>query len=79
LAAQSSLQRCEENKLDEKILTPTGFYNICKKNIVNIEFVYASNKDYEGDNQLLQARHSLLLVLKRLYHFQPMRIAHLYF
>jgi hypothetical protein len=39
---------------DEQILTPTAFYNFCKKNVVNIEFVYATNKDYEGEYQLLK-------------------------
>ncbi len=46
---QLSLQRCAEQKLDEQILTPTAFYDFCKKNIVNIEFVYATNEDYEGE------------------------------
>ena len=54
LAAKASLQRCAELKLDEQILTPTAFYDFCKKNIVNIEFVYATNEDYEGEYQLLQ-------------------------
>ncbi len=40
-SAKTSLQRCAENKPYEQILTPTAFYNFCKKNIVNIELVYA--------------------------------------
>jgi hypothetical protein len=48
-SAKTSLQRCAENKPDEQILTPTVFHNFCKKNIVNTEFVYATNKDYEGE------------------------------
>ena len=48
-SAKTSLQRCAENKPDEQILTPTVFHNFCKKNIVNTEFVYATNKNYEGE------------------------------
>jgi hypothetical protein len=75
LAAKASLQRCAEHKLDEQILTPTAFYDFCKKNIVNIEFVYATNEDYEGEYQLLQERHNTALTIvgtQRLHHFQPM-------
>jgi len=63
LAAKASLQRCAEHKLDEQILTPTAFYDFCKKNIVNIEFVYATNEDYEGEYQLLQERHNTALTI----------------
>jgi hypothetical protein len=59
LAAKASLQRCAEHKLDEQILIPTAFYDYCKKNIVKIEFVYATNEDYEGEYQLLQERQEL--------------------
>jgi hypothetical protein len=74
LAAKASLQRCAEHKLDEQILTPTAFYDFCKKNIVNIEFVYATNEDYEGEYQLLQERHNTALNIvgtQRLHHFSP--------
>ena len=62
-SAKTSLQRCAENKPDEQILTPTVFHNFCKKNIVNIEFVYATNKDYEGEYQLLKERHDVAFTI----------------
>ena len=78
-SAKTSLQRCAENKPDEQILTPTAFYNFCKKNIVNIEFVYATNKDYEGEYQLLKERHDVAFTIRNLEvssfpahgHFNP--------
>ncbi len=63
LSAKTSLQRCAENKQDEQILTPTAFYNFCKKNIVNTEFVYATNKEYEGEYQLMKERHDVAFTI----------------
>jgi hypothetical protein len=33
LAANASLQRCAENKLDEQILTPTAFTTFARKTL----------------------------------------------